>query len=185
MPPQTRKLLVLLKAEVQTQAQRQGMKADELRFTRRDVRDWLHWGDTQLKIHLGRLLELEYLQLNRRGLTHEYQLLWDGEDTQTPHLCGLPDMDNFITTAPAAPHTAEDDVFRSGSEPLRSASGRGAVAPQSDDEKATPVQAEQGPEPQPGGLNESAVNKGKTKIPPSTTPCASPGSKHTAAVIHG
>lgn len=185
MPPQTRKLLVLLKAEVQTQAQRQGMKADELRFTRRDVRDWLHWGDTQLKIHLGRLLELEYLQLNRRGLTHEYQLLWDGEDTQTPHLCGLPDVESLTATPQTPPQATGGDVFRSGSEPLRSASGRGTVAPQSDDEKATPAQAEQGPEPQPDVLNENAVKSDNPKKTARTTARHHPDSIHTAAVTHG
>ncbi|ECI4012253.1 DNA primase [Salmonella enterica subsp. salamae] len=185
MPPQTRKLLVLLKAEVQTQAQRQGMKADELRFTRRDVRDWLHWGDTQLKIHLGRLLELEYLQLNRRGLTHEYQLLWDGEDTQTPHLCGLPDVESLTVTPQITPPTTEGDVFRSGSESLRSASGRGTVAPQSDDEKATPAQAEQVPEPQPDVLNENAVKSDNPKKTARATARHHPDSIHTAATTHG
>lgn len=98
MPPQTRKLLVLLKTEVHAQAKRQGMKPDELRFPRRDVRQWLQWGDDQLKIHLGRLLELEYLQLTRRGLTYEYSLLWDGEDNGNAHLCGLPDTENLTIT---------------------------------------------------------------------------------------
>lgn len=37
------------------------------------------WGDTQLKIHLGRLSELKYLQLYRRGLAHEYSLNYDGD----------------------------------------------------------------------------------------------------------
>ncbi|MFP1814127.1 CHC2 zinc finger domain-containing protein, partial [Lonsdalea quercina] len=85
MPPQTRKLLVWLKGWVQETAQSQALKADEVRFTRRDVRAALGWGDTQLKIHLSRLLEMEYLLLFRRGLTYEYGLLWDGEDTGGAH----------------------------------------------------------------------------------------------------
>lgn len=190
MPPQTRKLLVLLKTEVQTQAQRQGMKPDELRFTRRDVRDWLHWGDTQLKIHLGRLLELEYLLLNRRGLTHEYQLLWDGEDTQTPHLCGLPDVESLATTPQIIPPTPEGDAFRSGSDTARSASGRGGVAPQPDSEKATSAQTPCGPEPQPDGLSENAVNSDNTKKRPGVTAPHHHSDNHhnnasTAAVTHG
>lgn len=176
MPPQTRKLLVLLKAEVQTQAQRQGMKADELRFTRRDVRDWLRWGDTQLKIHLGRLLELEYLLLNRRGLTHEYQLLWDGEDNHHAHLCGLSDMETVAATQP----NTEGDVFLSGSETLRSVSGRGVVAPQSEDNKPAPEQAAQGPKSQAGGLSEKAVNSEKHNAPPQTTV-----PRHHSSPTHG
>ena len=38
MPPQTRKLLVLLKGWVQETTQRQAVKPEELRFTRRDLR---------------------------------------------------------------------------------------------------------------------------------------------------
>ncbi|HGI7031650.1 TPA: CHC2 zinc finger domain-containing protein [Klebsiella aerogenes] len=181
MPPQTRKLLVLLKTEVHAQAQRQGMKPDELRFTRRDVRGWLQWGDTQLKIHLGRLLELEYLQLTRRGLTHEYSLLWDGEDNGNAHLCGLPDTENLTIT----PSKYGGDVLRSGSEDVRSASGREAVAPESGREKATSGHAVQGAEPQSGGLNENAVNSDKTKTPPSTTARHHSDSTHAAAVTHG
>lgn len=179
MPPQTRKLLVLLKAEVHTRAQRQGMKPDELRFTRRDVREWLHWGDTQLKIHLGRLLELEYLQLNRRGLTHEYQLLWDGEDNNDARLCGLPDVDSLAIPQP----DTEGDAFRSGSESSRSAPGRGMVAPVSDALKIAPEQAAQAPEPQPGGADENAVNSDKPGIPSPATALRHPS--HTPAVTHG
>lgn len=180
MPPQTRKLLVLLKAEVQTQAQRQGMKPDELRFTRRDVRSWLRWGDTQLKIHLGRLLELEYLQLTRRGLTYEYTLLWDSDSTDTPHLCGLPDVESLNTAS-----TPEGDMLRSGSESVRSVSGRGKVGPQSDSENAASGQAVQGPEPQSGVLNENAVNSDKTKAYPSPPARHYPDSTHAATVTHG
>lgn len=189
MPPQTRKLLVLLKAEVQTQAQRQGMKPGELRFTRRDVRDWLHWGDTQLKIHLGRLLELEYLMLNRRGLTHEYQLLWDGEDTPTPHLCGLPDVESLTPTPQTPSQITEGDVFRSASEVARSVSGRGVVGPQSDSEKATSAQTPCGPEQQPGRLNENAVDSDNTKSRPNVTAPHHSDNQHShvsaAAVTHG
>lgn len=180
MPPQTRKLLILLKAEVQTQAQRQGMKPDELRFTRRDVRDWLHWGDTQLKIHLGRLLELEYLQLTRRGLTYEYTLLWDGDSTDTPHLCGLPDVESLNTAS-----TPEGDMLRSGSGSVRSVSGRGKVGPQSGSENTASGQAAQVPEPQSDVLNENAVNSDKTKAYLSSPARHYPDSTHAATVTHG
>lgn len=147
------------------------------------MRDWLHWGDTQLKIHLGRLLELEYLLLNRRGLTHEYQLLWDGKDTQTPYLCGLPDVENLTSTPQTPPQITEGDAFRSGSEAVRSAAGRDLVAPQPDSEKATSVQTPCGPEAQPDGLNENAVNNGKLKTP---APAAAPHHQRQApAVTHG
>lgn len=120
MPPQTRKLLVLLRDQVKAWAETQAVNAEEIRFSRRDVRAALNWGDTQLKIHLSRLLEMEYLVLYRRGLTYEYGLLWDGEDSGQPHLYGLLSV-------------GSDD--RSGSEVEQSGTGRGVVGGQSESEK--------------------------------------------------
>lgn len=148
MPPQTRKLLVMLKDWVKESAERQSLKPEELRFTRRDVRAALNWGDTQLKIHLARLLEMEYLLLFRRGLTYEYALLWDGQNDETTHLCGLLDVGN---------------EYRSGSERERSASGRGAVGHQSDSEKVASCQTIQGLAVKPVGAEPDAVIREKKK----------------------
>jgi hypothetical protein len=56
LPPQTRKLLELVEAMV---AGRAGSN-----FSRRDIREHTQWGHTQLKIHLHRLEELEYLAVH-------------------------------------------------------------------------------------------------------------------------
>ncbi|TDB45464.1 CHC2 zinc finger domain-containing protein [Photorhabdus luminescens] len=85
MPPQTRKLLLLIQEWVKAS----GQPRHEWLFTRKLLRDAIQWGDTQLKIHLSRLVEMEYLLLHRRGLTFVYELLFDGEDNDTAHLCGL------------------------------------------------------------------------------------------------
>ncbi|MBI6547186.1 CHC2 zinc finger domain-containing protein [Xenorhabdus lircayensis] len=85
MPPQTRKLLRLIQAWIRES----GQPRHEQIFTRKQLRDAVQWGDTQLKIHLSRLVEMEYLLLHRRGLTFAYELLFDGEDGDTAHLCGL------------------------------------------------------------------------------------------------
>ncbi|HHI2455911.1 TPA: DNA primase, partial [Escherichia coli] len=154
MPPQTRKLLVLLKGWVQETAQRQAVKPEELRFTRRDVRARLGWGDTQLKIHLARLLEMEYLLLFRRGLTYEYALLWDGEEGGGTHLCGLLDVEE------TAPEVA-GDVLRSGQQGEQSAPGRGLVGGQSEGEKAASGQTGEGAEAEPVGSDEKAVIRKK------------------------
>lgn len=45
MSPQTRKLLVLLRDRVKAWAAKQAIKAEEIRFSRRDVRAALNWGD--------------------------------------------------------------------------------------------------------------------------------------------
>ncbi|PHM21906.1 DNA primase [Xenorhabdus ehlersii] len=85
MPPQTRKLLLLIQGWVKES----GQPRHEMRFTRKQLRDAVQWGDTQLKVHLSRLVEMEYLLLHRRGLTFIYELLFDGADSDTAHLSGL------------------------------------------------------------------------------------------------
>ena len=67
-----------------------------MRFTRRALREATGWGDTQLKLHLARLVELEYLLMHRaeRGQGFVYELLYDGDGTAAPHLSGLIDPKN-------------------------------------------------------------------------------------------
>ena len=74
LPPQTRRLLILLQAWVNERSQQLQLPQREFRFTRKAVRDALHWGDTQLKLHLSRLAELEYVAIHRRGCTFDYEL---------------------------------------------------------------------------------------------------------------
>ncbi|MGT7338069.1 DNA primase, partial [Escherichia coli] len=51
MPPQTRKLLLLIQTMVSEQAAAQHCKPGEVRFTRREIRDFTQWSDNQLKVH--------------------------------------------------------------------------------------------------------------------------------------
>lgn len=145
LPPQTRCLLGLLQSWVKGHSQAQGLKAHELRFSRKEVRAATGWGDTQLKIHLGRLSELEYLQLYRRGLAHEYSLNYDGDGRDQAHLMGLLDADLL-----------DNKAARSGLEQERSAPGRSVVGTRSEAEKATPRQAQHELEADPVGLNGQA-----------------------------
>ena len=80
LPPQTRRLLCLVRDMVQDMAAQQGIAAREVRFTRRDVRAATHWSDGQLKIHCTRLTEMEYLLVHGGGRGHhlQYELLYDG-----------------------------------------------------------------------------------------------------------
>ncbi len=168
MPPQTRKLLVWLKGWVQARAQGQAVKADEIRFTRREVRSSLGWGDTQLKIHLGRLLEMEYLLLFRRGLTYEYGLLWDGDDNGGAHLCGLLEVDDVT------PET-EGNADRSGLDAVQSAPGRGVVGSRSEREKAVSGQTGQGLMVEAVGVTPDVVIRGKEKSPAMPLPASTTG----------
>ena len=124
LPPQTRKLLILLRAWVQAQCVDRRLRQSDVRFTRRQVREAVHWGDTQLKVHLARLVELEYVALHRRGLANEYELVYDGaaEDDDQAHVNGLLDVATLDEK-----HDYDDD--RSGLSALRSGSGRPSVGP--------------------------------------------------------
>jgi DNA primase catalytic core len=95
LPPQTRRLLLLVDDAVARECQRLKMERADFRFSRRDVRGWAEWGDTVLKKHLGRLEDLEYLLVHRggRGQSMEYELLFAGGETPSkPRLAGLIDV---------------------------------------------------------------------------------------------
>jgi DNA primase catalytic core len=119
LPPQTRRLLASVVEYVRGQAGAQAIPQAEVRFTRKDVREATGWGDTQLKVHLARLAELEYLLTHRaeRGQGFAYELLFDGDASTAVHLSGL------IDTAGLNDYDAQ----RSGLKPERSAPGRDAV----------------------------------------------------------
>ena len=67
LPPGTRRLLELLDAMVDETCERQQIERGACRFTRRQVRESVGWGNMQLKVHLRRLEELEYLLVHRGG----------------------------------------------------------------------------------------------------------------------
>ncbi len=52
-------------------------------FTRREAREALSIGDTQLKVHLARLVELEYVIVTRRANRVTYQLAWSAPGERT------------------------------------------------------------------------------------------------------
>lgn len=92
LPPQTRRLLLLVDEHVTGACQRLAMERKDYRFSRREVREATGWGNTQLKIHLGRLEDLEYLVVHRgtRGQGFVYELAYDGKGKDgTPFLSGL------------------------------------------------------------------------------------------------
>jgi hypothetical protein len=98
LPPQTRRLLIVIEESVRRECERLKMERSDFRFSRRDVRLWAPWGDTVLKKHLGRLEDLEYLLVHRggRGQSFVYELLFDGHGADgKPWLPGLIDVDSL------------------------------------------------------------------------------------------
>ncbi len=96
LPPQTRRLLSLIHGMVTDRCKALEMKHCDFRFSRRDVREYTGWGNTQLKVHLHRLEELEYLLVHRggRGQSMVYELLYNGEGEENQaFMMGLIDSD--------------------------------------------------------------------------------------------
>ena len=82
LSPPTRSFLIALHAMVEAMAKEQQIRADAVRFSRRTVREKTGWSVTQVRDHLARLLELEYVVSHRvPGLANrwEYELAWDGQ----------------------------------------------------------------------------------------------------------
>jgi DNA primase len=79
LPPQTRRLLGLIDQMVTQACQQRKLDRADFRFSRREVRSFTGWGHTQLKVHLKRLEELEYLLVHRggRGQSFVYELLYE------------------------------------------------------------------------------------------------------------
>jgi hypothetical protein len=142
LPPQTKRLLDLLDSMVSEVCRRQGLDRADYHFSRRDVREFTAWGNTQLKVHLKRLEEMEYLLVHRDEHSRRfvYELAY-----QPPHqgggkvLAGLIDVDQLRRDQWAGP--GED----------RSVDGRGEVGPDSAhgrpggiDAKAEPIEDKNG-----------------------------------------
>lgn len=96
LPPQTRRLLGLVDEMVANTCNRLSINRADCRFSRRDVREFTHWGHTQLKTHLKRLEEMEYLLVHRggRGQSFVYELWYDPpSNAQNKFLARLSDVD--------------------------------------------------------------------------------------------
>lgn len=132
LPPGTRRLLCLIERHVEEMAAEQGTTRERVRFTRRELREALGWGDTQLKVHLGRLASLELVWAHRgpHG-AYLYELAWDGESQDgEPRLPGLLDPDQLGEQDQAGEQKHEKHVYdrdRSGAKEDRSGAGRPPV----------------------------------------------------------
>jgi hypothetical protein len=130
LPPQTRRLLDLLKELVQEKKSQQGEATGKVGagstcvgagtaccFTRREVRDFTGWTEFQVRAHLQKLTELEYVLAHhgRQGTRFVYELLYDGAGEEgSPRLCGLVDPRSLKTCG-------YDADFEPRSSPLRGA----------------------------------------------------------------
>lgn len=109
LPPQTRRVLACVIERVDEQCRAQQITRAVHRFSRREVREYTGLADTQLRVHLDRLVQLEYLLVHRgmRGQSFVYELLFDGPaQSESPHLSGLIDTATMASSRGSDSHLA-------------------------------------------------------------------------------
>jgi hypothetical protein len=95
LPPQTRKLLEHIHHLVDEECRDNTIKKTDYRFTRKDIRHFIGWTDFQVKTHIRKLEDMEYVLVHRgrRGQSFIYELLYNGEgQDKEPFLMGLIDV---------------------------------------------------------------------------------------------
>ena len=103
------------------------MEQADVRFTRRQVREVTGWNNTQLYVHLSRLVELEYLLTHRadHGQGFVYELVYDaGGKEGGRFISGLIDVEKLRAEC-------DYDEKRSGSERSDSGPVRPSFGPDS------------------------------------------------------
>jgi DNA primase catalytic core len=92
LPPQTRRMLEALQSQVESACAEQKLEWAEYRFTRRQVREATGCSLTQVRVHLERLVALEYVAVHRgrSGQRFVYELL---------HTASVPDRLELIDIA--------------------------------------------------------------------------------------
>jgi hypothetical protein len=149
LQPQTRKLLLLIDAMVDRRCGERGIDRRAYRFTRRDVREFTLWGNTQLKTHLCRLEDMEYLIVHRgggRGRWIQYELHYDSQGAQgARRMAGLVNPSELQPPLDQEPNLAGQREQKSAQKSARkcrkSALGRSGVGAVSPGRRGDPIVA--------------------------------------------
>jgi hypothetical protein len=114
LPPHTRRFLELVREMVKSECERLNMERADYRFSRRQICEYTGWGLTQVRLHLERLVEHEYVLVHRgsRGQSFVYELLYNGEGKKGgPFLMGLIDVNQLKNPKKAdKPHDYDEKV---------------------------------------------------------------------------
>ena len=113
LAPQTRRLLLHMHEMVRKECEAQQIEQTEYRFTRRFIRERLKWGATQLRIHLDRLADMEYVIVHSsgRGKVSTYELLFDGRGREGElTLCGLIDPSTLVDPHSRSPEREDKKI---------------------------------------------------------------------------
>jgi DNA primase catalytic core len=113
LPPQTRRVLGVVETLVKEGMQQRALSRSEVRFTRRELRGRCGMSDAAIRVHLERLVAMEYVRqaTGKNGQRFEYELLFDGDlNTSAPQRMGLIEVGQLGRTMPTSqgqnPHLA-------------------------------------------------------------------------------
>ncbi len=127
LPPQTRRFLALMEAWITEECTRLRCPRSDFRFLAREARAVTGVGPTQVKVHLRRLIDLEYLVVHRapRGHGVAYELLATEllctEADASDHTPVFPGLRSVETLRPV-PLSGKDRIESPGYDPERSVS---------------------------------------------------------------
>lgn len=94
LTPQTRRLLTIVTELVESISEKEAIPPLEVRFTRKALRDFSGFSDNQIRVHLRRLVDLEYLfcEQGSQGRLFVYGQLYSAKDEKdNPIFMGLID----------------------------------------------------------------------------------------------
>ena len=93
LPPQTRRLLESIKVYVARQCQKKKLDQDRFFFSRRELREETGWSQMQIRRHLERLTDFEFVAIRhgRNGVAIQYELLIDADTEADIYHIGLID----------------------------------------------------------------------------------------------
>ncbi len=114
LPPQTRQLLSIINAHVNAECKTQNIEQRDFRFSRRHVRALCGWSETQVRVHMQRLVSMEYLLVHRgtRGQSFDYELLYSGEGESGNHfMMGLLDVAQLRGCKPKSTKFSESHLI--------------------------------------------------------------------------
>ena len=111
LPPPTRYLLSQLHTLVADKSEAESLRKHEVRFTRKDIREATGLSNSQVGVHLTRLVELEYVYAHhgKNGQRFIYELVFDGDAQSSHHqLTGLVDVEQLKAMMPNLTASSEN-----------------------------------------------------------------------------
>ncbi len=87
--PQTRRCLLLPEEYVRANCQRLVVERAHYRFSRREFREWIGWSDFQVRMHLDKLVAMEYVLVHhgKQGRCYVYEMICAGQGQDGRPLC--------------------------------------------------------------------------------------------------